>query len=399
MRLNCPVAIIAPKAVLPAWRKEFADHGILPLFVTNYEKARRSLPPYLAKHGKRVMRWNLPENTLLIFDEVQKCKSPYTLNSLMLISAAMQKVNTLMLSATSSEDCTEMRAIGYALDLHSLNRTTATRKSWVHWMQHHGCTQDGFGSWRSGSRKKLNELREKIYSDRAVRVTTADMPAAFQSNHIIEESIEFAALPAIKRFYKTAGLTPKIIDAYMERQSLKAAGAEDDNVLVEMLRARQMAEALKIPEIVEMTGDLVEEGFSVAVFLNFRESVMAFKSAMEAQLKSEISIVIGGQTPEDRSFNAKEFSDDRRRVIVCTQAAGGVGLDGLQDMHGQYPRVSLISPSFSAQDMRQTLGRLPRAFAKSGVIQKILIAAGTIEENVMRAIRTKMANMDALHGV
>jgi superfamily II DNA or RNA helicase len=61
--------------------------------------------------------------------------------------------------------------------------------------------------------------------------------------------------------------------------------------------------------------------------------------------------------------------------------------------------VSLISPSFSAQDMRQTLGRLPRAFAKSGVIQKILIAAGTIEENVMRAIRQKLANMDALHGV
>lgn len=403
LRMKCPVAVIAPKACLPHWRKEFGEAGIIPIFVTNYEKIRRGDRNYLEKIGKRVFRWKLPPDTLLIFDEVQRCKSPYTQNALLLISAAMQKVNTLLLSATSAEDCTEMRAIGYALKLHSLNRSTAFSKGWVEWMKQHGCSMDGFGSWRSGPKSKLKEIHEILYKDRAVRVTEADMPQAFRENHIIEENVEFAALPAIKRFYREAGITPAIIDAYIEKEVLKLENPEeteklDTNVLVEMLRARQMAESCKVPEIVEMTNDLLEEGFSVAVFLNFRESVQAYKSAMDSQLKIPISIVIGGQTPEERSENVKEFSDDRRRVIVLTQAAGGTGLDGLQDTHGHFPRVSLISPSFSAQDMKQTLGRLPRAFAKSGVIQKILIASGTIEENVMKAIHRKLANLDALHG-
>jgi len=405
LRMKCPVAVIAPKACLPHWRKEFGEAGIVPIFVLNYEKIRRGNNQYLDKIGKRVFRWKLPPDTLLIFDEVQRCKSPYTQNALLLISAAMQKVNTLLLSATSAEDCTEMRAIGYALQLHSLNRSTALKRGWVEWMKQHGCSMDGFGSWRSGPKSKLKELHEILYKYRAARITEADMPQAFRENHIIEESVEFAALPAIKRFYREAGITPAIVDAFIEKELFKLedpkAAAEADkkeNIMVAMLRARQMSEACKIPEIVEMTTDLLEEGFSIAVFLNFRESVEAFKHNIEAQLKIPVSVVIGGQTADERSENVKEFSDDRRRVIVLTQAAGGTGLDGLQDLHGNFPRVSLISPSFSAQEMRQTLGRLPRAFAKSGVIQKVLIASGTIEDNVMRAIRRKLANLDALHG-
>ena len=404
MRLRCPVVVIAPKAVLPSWRKEFAEHGILPLLVVNYEKIRRGHKQFLTKNGKRSMRWNLPEDTLIIFDEVQRCKSPYTQNSLLLISAKMQKINTLLLSATAAEDCTEMRSLGYALDLHSLNRGTATRKSWIEWMKQHGCTQDNWGGWRSGGRAKLKEIHNVMYRDRAIRLVTDDMPEAFRSNHIIEEIVEFEAMSAIRRFYKDAGITPAVIDAYVEHQSLAlidpeaAEAMKETNVLTEMLRARQMAEACKIPEIVEMASDLITEGFSVAVFLNFRDTVTAFKAAMETVLGKEISVIIGGQKEDERSSNVLEFSDDRRRVIVCTAAAGGTGVDGLQDLHGKYPRVSLISPSFSAQEFKQVLGRLPRAYAKSGVIQKILIAAGTIEEYVLKAIHKKLANLESLHG-
>ncbi len=403
MRMRCAVAVIAPNATLPAWRKEFAEHGIIPIFVTNYEKIRRGMKPYLEKIGKRTMRWNLPENTLLIFDEVQRCKSPYTLNSLLLISAAMQRVNTLGLSATASEDCTEMRALGYALRLHSLNASTATAKSWTKWMEQYGCKQDIWGSWHSGPKDKLRELHAIMYRDRAVRITEEDMPEAFKANHIIEECVEFAALPAIRRFYRDAGLTVKVVEAFVERESLKEADPEayekmqsSAHQLTEMLRARQYAEACKIPEISEMIGDLLEEEFSIAVFLNFRESVTGLQNSLK-QAGIVSSVVMGGQSAEERSVQVKEFSDDRIRVIICTQAAGGVGLDGLQDLNGRYARVSLISPSFSAQELRQTLGRLPRAYAKSNVIQKILIANDTIEEHVMRAIKKKLANLDALH--
>lgn len=399
MRMNCPVAVIAPKAVLPHWRKEMADHGIIPLFVTNYEKIRRGLRPYLTKTGERHMKWDLPEGTLIIFDEVQRCKNPFTLNSLLLITARMQRANTLLLSATAAEDCTEMRAIGYALGLHSLNNSTATHLSWQKWMLKHGCWQDQWKAWRSGPKSKLAEVHEILYRDRAVRLTEADMPEAFRENLIIEEPVEFDAHAAIKRFYRENRITPAIIDAFIEKSALPDDAKEDDDpVLVKMLRARQLAEAVKIPDIVDMARDLEEEGRSVVVFLNFRESALAAQRAIADAIKQPVSLVIGGQSAEERSANVQAFSDDRVHVIVCTTAAGGTGLDGLQDLRGDRPRVSLISPSFSAQEFRQVLGRLPRAYAKSGVQQRILIAVDTIEEYVLKAIHRKLANLEALHG-
>lgn len=330
---------------------------------------------------------------------VHNCKSPFTLNSLLLITARMQRINTLLLSATAAEDCTEMRAIGYALGLHSLNNSTATHLSWQKWMLKHGCWQDEWKSWRSGPKSKLEEVHSVLYRDRAVRLTEEDMPEAFRENLIIEEPLEFDANNAIKRFYRENRITPAIIDAFVEKAALPDdAKTDEDPVLVKMLRARQMAEAVKVPDIVDMARDLVEEGRSVVVFLNFRESALAAQQAIAEAIGHPVSLVIGGQTPEERSANVQAFSDDRVHAIVCTTAAGGTGLDGLQDLRGDRPRVSLISPSFSAQEFRQVLGRLPRAYAKSGVQQRILIASDTIEEYVLRAIHRKLANLEALHG-
>ena len=50
--------------------------------------------------------------------------------------------------------------------------------------------------------------------------------------------------------------------------------------------------------------------------------------------------------------------------------AGGTGLS-LHDVNGEHPRVSLISPSFSAIDLKQALGRIHRAGAKSPAVQKL----------------------------
>jgi superfamily II DNA or RNA helicase len=65
---------------------------------------------------------------------------------------------------------------------------------------------------------------------------------------------------------------------------------------------------------------------------------------------------------------------------------------------GKHPRVSLISPSFSAKNHLQVLGRIHRNGAKSDAVQKILVAAGSIEENVMKAIERKLKNLETLHG-
>ena len=73
-QLSVPVAVICPKAVIPTWERELKEVGVNPLFVLNYEKIRTGRTEFMGKRGKKIMTWNLPEDTLVLVDEIHKCK-------------------------------------------------------------------------------------------------------------------------------------------------------------------------------------------------------------------------------------------------------------------------------------------------------------------------------------
>ena len=100
--------------------------------------------------------------------------------------------------------------------------------------------------------------------------------------------------------------------------------------------------------------------------------------------------------PQWANSNIESFQDNRTKVILCALQAGGVGVN-LHDLSGDAPRVSLISPSYSAIDLRQALGRIHRAGAKSPAIQKIIFAKDTVEEDVCYAVRAKLRNLDLIN--
>ena len=127
------------------------------------------------------------------------------------------------------------------------------------------------------------------------------------------------------------------------------------------------------------------------MIVNFKESV----DALCAQLSC--GRIDGKQSGKERQEVIDAFQEDRDHVVVANVAAGGTGVS-LHDTHGNRPRVSLISPSFSAKDHLQTLGRIHRNGAKSDALQKILVAADSIEEKVMQTIDRKTKNLEALHG-
>jgi superfamily II DNA or RNA helicase len=62
-----------------------------------------------------------------------------------------------------------------------------------------------------------------------------------------------------------------------------------------------------------------------------------------------------------------------------------------------HPRMSIISPSWSGQEMRQTLGRIHRAGSKTPAIQKIIYVAKTYEEQMCNIIKVKLRNIDAIN--
>jgi hypothetical protein len=82
--------------------------------------------------------------------------------------------------------------------------------------------------------------------------------------------------------------------------------------------------------------------------------------------------------------------------MIVNLAAGNAGI-GLHDLNGNHPRATIISPSYSAINLVQALGRIHRAEGKTPCIQKVMFAAGTIEERCCERVQSKLDNLDLLN--
>lgn len=386
-KLNRPVAVLCPKAVIHTWRREMDDCEVDELlFIYNFEKVRTGKTPHMKKRGKKIMRWSLPENTLILVDEIHKCKGPYTQNAQLVISLIQQGYSVHGMSATAAEDPTEMRGLGYMLGLHSMNKSENGLQSWYGWMLRNGCRKNEWGKWELVRRSCLPAIRAEMYGKNVKRLTVEDFPDSFKENRVITEPVEFSKAAKIRAAYTKAGITPDIVKRYIENGTVE----DSEHVLVNILNARMLAESFKIPDLVDMAEDLVREGKSVVIFVNFSETVQTLCQNLGCDR------VEGGQSAEERQEALDKFQRDETHILVVNIAAGGTGIS-LHDTNGKRQRVSLICPSFSAKNHLQTLGRIHRNGAKSDAIQKILVAHDSIEEAVMKSINNKLKNLDTLH--
>ena len=385
-QLGVPVAVVCPKAVIPSWEREMEATGITPLFVLNYEKLRTGKTPYMSKSGKKIIKWKLPENTVVLMDEIQKAKGPYTINAQMLISLIQQGYRVHGMSATAAEDPTEMRPLGYMLDLHSLNKTEDGKLNWYSWMKRNGCNKDHWGQWRVVSRERMSRIRDFIFGISGHKLTVEDFPDSFRNNRVFQQPIQFSSGDKIAKAYEELGITPTIIKEFVEEGTV----TESEHTFVNILRSRQLAESFKVPDLAEMAQDLINEGNSVVLFVNFRETVDALTK------KLNCGRIDGGQSAKERQKVIDDFQSDKTNVVVANIAAGGTGLS-LHDINGNRPRVSLICPTFNAKEYVQTLGRIFRNGAKSDSLQKVLVAADSVEETVMTSINSKLKNLEALY--
>jgi len=382
--LGHPVAVLCPKQVIPSWERELKDMGVDPLFVINYEKIRGGRTKWMTKSGKKIMKWMLPMGTLLLVDEIHKCKGPYTQNAQIVLSLVNQGYQIHGMSATAAEDPTEMRSLGYMLKLHSLNKADKPLRSWYSWMTRLGCEKDFWNQWRLTKKSKLKDLRESMYGISTDRLSVQDLPDAFKENRIFVEPIQFKNLAKIKKAYKDLGLTPEILEQYIENGTVE----NSEHVIVNIIRARQLAETLKVPDLVEMAEDLMLEGLSVVIFVSFKETVESLCEKLQCDR-------IEGSQKSDRQQVIDDFQADKTTCIVVNTAAGGTGIS-LHDVNGERPRVSLISPQFSAKDHVQVLGRIHRNGMKSDALQKILVASGSVEEAVMSSMQRRLDNLKTL---
>lgn len=379
--------VVCPKAVIPSWKKAARHFGI-EIEAINYELVRRGSTEYGVmeegyRQGSKQFRWTLFSCNALIFDEVHRCKGEKSDNSKLVIAAKMQDIPVLALSATAAVDPTEMKALGYLLGF--FERPSS---HWG-WCLTQGCTKGHFGGMEfSGNAKHLAAIHAMIFPHKGTRIKVAELGDAFPETHISVQMLELN------------GSTQKINDAYkLALETIKKVREKEAtdpiNQLTALLRARQISEAGKIPAIVEQIEDAYEQGMSIAVFVNFSQSINAIIEALGNKC-GQVWSIHGQQSAFEREEAIQAFQSDRARVIVCNIQAGGVGIS-LHDVTGKHPRLALVSPSWSAIDMVQTLGRVCRTGGQSKSIQRILYAAGTIEERVAATVESKISRLDALN--
>lgn len=377
--LGIPATVVCPKVVVPAWQNAFREQGVPVEVVCNYEKLRNGNTPWLSKQG-RSFRWNLPEGSLVIFDEAHKTKGKTSQNARMLTAARDQGFKLLMLSATAAEDPTELRAIGHALGLHGL-------KDFYRWAMRQGCSLDPWNQLRFPlkSRPKLAGLHNEIYPEHGHKVSRADMGDLFSVTSVALDPLDFGDDGAIAGVYRE-------MDKELAELSKTVSSDKGASALTAQLRARQQIELMKVPVLAGMIADDVDEGKSVAVFLNFRASM----DALAQRLPVDKAHIHGDQTAAERQEAVERFQSDAVPVILCQVSAGGTGVS-LHDERGGRPRTSYVSPSYNAKEILQCLGRIDRVGAQSDTTQRVLFAAGTIEEDVARSLRKKTENLEILH--
>ena len=386
--LGLKICVVCPKAVIKSWNKVIKKHFKMDsslIGVVNYEKLRNGrkdspIASYvLHRHKKRpTFEWKLPAKTLIIWDESHKLKNWKTKNSKTCQAAIKAGYPMLFCSATNATNPLEMRAVGLALKLFN------NSNSYYAWATENGVYKGNWGLEFNDDPQILKRLNKQIFDQRGIRLRRDDIPN-FPKCEVIAEVYNMDDEDAAK-----------INETYadMERELAKLAKLVKKDPTMEavvQLRMRQQVELIKVPLFVEMIEEAIEEGFSVVVFVNFTDTL----TAIAARLKT--TCIFDGKTSDKvRDRNVELFQEDKERVILVNIQSGGAGLS-LHDLNGNFPRMSIISPTFSPIFMRQTLGRIWRDDAKTKSIQRIVCVANTVEEDVCRNVQQKLNNLDLLN--
>lgn len=403
---NAPIVVFCPKSVMPEWERILKLFKVKPTVMMNLEKLMRGGTPYV-KYGKpkidpktgkpqetsrcHLVEVNLPPGCLVIVDESHRCKGVTSLNAGLLIALKRQGYKVLTLSATQATDPTEMKAFGFLANLHDLYH-------WKKWCLDHGAEELGrwgaitFDNESEEAQSKMSLCHTNLFDiqNAASRLTREMMGNLFPENHVQAEAFDLGSN------------SPKIQAVYDEMENEIARLEEQTenysaHVFAEIMKARRRAEMLKIPLFQEMVEDLYAEGKSVVVFLNFTESIVALTERLEKnpKLKGKIGFIHGEQHIKSRWKDIKDFQADKLRIMICNLKAGGIAVS-LHDLNGKFPRASLINPSFSAIDMHQAFGRIHRQGGLTKCYQRIVFAAGCIEERACNKVQYRLNNLSCL---
>jgi len=331
----------------------------------------------------------------LVVDEVHRFGALDSLNADMLIAARRQGILTLGLSATAADSPLQLRALGYVLGLHQLlDGGDDDSGGFYRFAFRMGCRRNlQFGGiYFAGDdrqrREKVGEIHKLLFPSRGIRVRVSDLGSAFPCRQITTELYDLGSKGEASRLDRLYA----DMDGAIASLNAGGQGADSsDHPLTKILRARQEIELVMVPLFVDLARQYLESRMHVAVFVNFKSTMDELSKRLRTNCRIE-----GGQTPELRQKFLDDYLSDKEPVILVNSAAGGVSIN-LHDIHGNFPRVGIVSLGFSAINTRQVLCRLWRSGAKTKCLYRLPLVVGTVQEKIHKAVAAKLDRIDMLN--
>jgi superfamily II DNA or RNA helicase len=381
--------VVAPLAAHATWRQWSSSLEVPVLDIINCEKLRTGKTPWVKINGtgkKASFEWTLDSDKhIVIWDEVHRgLTGKDTITGKMAAMLRPQGIKTLMASATPFNSPLNARTLGYLFRLH--NWTSA---SFFSWCRAHGCRPSPFHMGlefpvqSKSAQAHLNRINGAI-RDRCVMLTTDDLGAYFPDGCLVE--------PCLVQLSSRDEKEAARIYAEMDTEIRKK---DHDNPMVAMLRARQRCELLKVPAMVDMVEDLIEEGMSVFVSVNFCDTVDKFLKELVGRGINKAVPLVGKMNQKQRELSVNMFNADMAQVLIASPA-GGESISLHQKTADMRPRTSLISPGYSASQLIQALGRIKRAGMVAPVVQRIVLCANTVEQRVAARLEAKANAIETL---
>lgn len=384
--LEAPFAIVCPKPVIHQWKKVVTDHFKLNdnfKGIINYELLIRGrtdskIASYVLSREtkRRKFVWKLPKDTIIIWDEAHRLKNWKTKSSKTCMEANKQGYRQLFLSATMASSPLDLRTIG------TCTKIFKNGNDYYTWAYDHGVYKGQWGLSFNNSPKVLKKIHRYLFEERGVRLLRDSIPNFPQTEIIVNAyDMDDEDAARIREIYD---------DMKKELMILAKKEKHDISEMAIRTRALQRAEMLKVPLFEDMIREGVEAGMSVVVFLNYSDSI----DALAARLNT--TCIYDGRNEKVRGKNIELFQENTEVVLITNIAAAREGLN-LGDELGGHPRLSLISPTYSVEKFKQSLGRIHRENSKTKSVQKIIYVADTQEEEVVDSVGQKLENMTLIN--
>lgn len=427
--------IISPKSVLYTWHTVAQKMGIELIGISNYEslksgkyfksdnnnvldESKKIKCEYVtitgmidddddnlskkdkAVKGNRNFEFSFPSDTLIIFDEAHRCKNFRSITSKMLI--AMKNNNTnknkiLLLSATITDKILCFKPFGVVFGFYD------DVIQFKNWAKQRIAALGPMPT--AGQREKINSIKAKsvtfvsekisfedeillkvinaaVFPQYGSRIRIKELGELFPQNQITAQLYYCNNTDEINQQYD-------IIKVAFEEYKMKQTSSGFPLAII--LYARMKIELFKIPIILDVANDALENGYSVVIFVCFKETLNQLAEHLNTSC-----LIYGKQTLEERNIQIERFQDNKTDVLISMLSAGSCGIS-LHDIHGGHPRMSIINAGWNGIELKQALGRIHRAGAQTPALQRLVFCANTYEDNICKAIEQKIKNIDSIN--